>query len=130
MERSRRFAGLLAGLFALHLMVVGGLAFGMPGAGGMQAMAAQDPGVSMPDLATSSEAPASEGMPCSEDAPCEIPGMPGGCPSASPCPSAVSVPNGQMSLVLASSQILRPAAVAARAPHTRLSPPELPPPRA
>ena len=132
MVRFRPFAALLASLFALHLAVVGGLAFAMPGAGGVQVIAIQGSDVPMPDMAVSAEAPASssEDMPCSDEPPCQMPGMPSGCPSTLPCPSALSVPDGQTSFALASTQMLRPAAVAVRAPHTRLSPPELPPPRA
>jgi hypothetical protein len=132
MVRFRWFAALLAGLFALHLTVVGGLAFAMPSAGEMQTMAMQESGAPMPDMAESSEAsvPSSGEMPCSDEAPCQMPGMPSGCPSTLPCPSAISLPAGQTSFALVSIQMLRPAAVAVRAPHTRLSPPELPPPRA
>lgn len=131
MVRFRPFAALLAGLFALHLMVVGGLAFAIPGAGG--AMAMQESGAEMmPEMSASEDMSdtSSEKAPCSDEAPCQMPGVPSGCPSALPCPSAISEPAGQMSLALSSTHSLRPAATALRAPHTRLSPPELPPPRA
>lgn len=132
MKRNRRFAGLLAGLFALHLAVAGGLAFGMQAAGGVQPVAMLGSSDSMPGMTDSSQAPASssEDVPCSDEAPCQMPGMPPGCPSTLPCPSAISVPDGQVGFALASTQLSRPTAIAVRAPHTRLSPPELPPPRA
>jgi hypothetical protein len=132
MARFRRFAGLLSGLFALHLTVGGGLVFAMPSAGEMQTMAMQESGAPMPDMAGSFEvsAPSSGGVPCSDEAPCQMPGMPSGCPSTLPCPSAISLPAGQTSFALVSVQVLRPAGTAVRAPRTRLSPPELPPPRA
>lgn len=130
MKRNRRFAGLLAGLFALHLAVVGGLAFGVQAADGAQPMAMQESGDSMPGMTVASQAPSSEDAPCSDEAPCQMPGMPAGCPSTLPCPSAISVPDGQAGFALALTQMSQPAALAVRAPHTRLSPPELPPPRA
>lgn len=132
MVRLRRFAALLVGFFALHLAVVDGVASAMPRTGGMQAMARRESAAPMPGAAMSSEVlnSSSEEMPCSDEAPCHRPGMPSGCPSTVPCPSVLPAPMKQASFAFSSIRVLRPAAIAVRAPYTRLSPPELPPPRA
>ena len=139
MIRSRAFAVLLSGLFFLHLLVAGsGFAMGMSsmdmssmGMGGASEMQTMSPSASAvsPSMAEQAAAPASDEAPCDSGMPCDMPGMPGGCPSTLPCPSVASVTTRQAD-VPESSESLRPVPLAVRAPYTRLSPPELPPPRA
>jgi hypothetical protein len=128
MNRSRRFAALLASLFLLHLVMAAGGIMSVA----TDAAAAQNAGTAVTDLAAAPAADATssqEEMPCSDEAPCHVPGAPSSCPSAVPCASAV-MSSAQPVIALVSPSLLRPTAVVLRAPHTRLSPPELPPPRA
>lgn len=131
MARTRRFAALLGSLFALHLMVVGGLAHEVPGAGASAMAAALESAVSMRLHATSETSAASaDEARCPDAEDCPMPQMPGGCTSAAPCPSAVSVPAGPASFAFASPRAVRGAVATVSAPHERLSPPDFPPPRA
>jgi hypothetical protein len=132
MIRSRPFGALFAGLFLLHLVVVGsGDAMGIPEGGAMQGM--QMAASSMPGLAGADAhyAPASESdeVPC-PGMPCEATGMPSSCPSTLLCFSGTSLPAPYERLLAGFTSDLRPLPVAARAAHARVPPPELPPPRA
>lgn len=131
MIRSRPFNALLAGLFLLHLVVVGsGLGMSMREGGAMQGMQMAASSTSGSAEAGEFAAPSSESdeVPCGM--PCEMPGMPNTCPSSLLCYSGTSLPAGYERLLSASTRDVRPAPLALRAPHALLSPPELPPPRA
>ena len=145
MTRSSPINALLTGLLVLPLVVSGsGSAAGVCDDEAMQGMPMQ--GMEMAAASTSgsagpgeSVAPSSEfivpssesdDVPCSGATPCEMPGMPFGCPSMLLCHSGASLPAHAESVLAAFSHDLRPAPLAVRAFHARLSPPELPPPRA
>jgi hypothetical protein len=144
MTRSGPINALLTGLLVLPLVVGSGSAAGICDDEAMQGM--RMPGMQMaaPSMSGSAEpgesvAPSSESVapssgsddaPCSGDPPCEMPGMPFGCPSMLLCHSGASMPAHPESVLAAFSHDLRPAPLAVRAFHARLSPPELPPPRA
>jgi hypothetical protein len=119
---------LLAGLLALHLLVAASGA--AMGTGEMRMM--QTP-ASVASSTADHEDPertsSSEGAPCSADMACEMP-MPNGCPSTLPCAWATPLPARLVSVALTALRSPSPALAPVWAPHTRLSPPELPPPRA
>ena len=138
----RRFAALVGGAVALHLTVAGAFALPVSGvdtwgttvaldSGAPESSApesgALEPGAAEPRL----DAPGAsvEGRRCPDARNCPMPELPGGCPPAAPCPSAVSAPAGLISWAIATPRTLRPGVEAVGVPHTRLSPPELPPPR-
>ena len=129
---TRRFTALLGGIIALHLTVAGGFALPMSGIDARGAAVTVDSGVlesaaAEPRLDTTGAS--AEARSCQDAANCHMPELPGGCPPASPCPSGISAPAGLISWVMAAPRTLQPAVEALRVPHTRLSPPELPPPR-
>jgi hypothetical protein len=129
MKRSRLVATLLASLFALHLTVAGGLAraFQSDGMAGMDRMqAAPEAAMSMTSVVVGE--PPSDEAPCPGELPCSMPGMPGHCPSALSCALAYSSTSGEVAF-----DVLLPltaGVTSPQLPHTRTSPPELPPPRA
>lgn len=132
MIRSRLPILLLAGLFLLHLVGAGSsAAMDMGGNGEMQMMS---PAVSTSpagaDVVPAADSSSEEEAPCPIDSPCDMPGMPPGCSAALPCPSALSIPAHRTEFHLVSDPSAGVALAALRAPHTRLSPPEIPPPRA
>jgi hypothetical protein len=147
MTRSGPINALLTGLLVLPLVVAGsGSAAGVCDDEAMQGvpmrgMPMQGMEMAAPSTSGSAEpgAPSSESVvpssrsddvPCSGATPCEMPGMPFGCPSMLLCHSGASLPAHAESVLAAFSHNLRPAPLAVRAFHARLSPPELPPPRA
>ena len=123
----RRFTALVAGVFALHLAVGGGFA--------LPISVVDDWGTSVVAASGAPEAAAAaahldpEVRRCPDAANCQMPEVPGGCPPASPCPSAVSAPAGAVPLGIATLRSAHLAFNALGVPHSRLSPPELPPPR-
>jgi hypothetical protein len=143
MTRSSPINALLMGLLVLPLVAVGsGSAAGICDGEAMQGMRMQ--GMRMAASSTSASAepgesassesvipsPESDDAPCSGATPCEMPGMPFGCPSMLLCHAGASLPAHAENVLAAFSHDLRPAPLAVRAFHARLSPPELPPPRA
>lgn len=128
MKRSRLIAALLASFFALHLTVASGVARALQSGGmadmGMMQMA---PDSAMNAMSDAGEPPSSDEEPYPDEGPCNIPGMPGSCPSVASCALAISSVHEEV----ASDVLPAPAAVlSSQLPHTRTSPPELPPPRA
>lgn len=84
-----------------------------------------------PDTGTQAAASmAPEVAPCSEDSPCHVPGAPNVCRSPAGCQTTVQAPGTKLADTLPPTRPGRPLAVEIRAPLTRLSPPESPPPRA
>jgi hypothetical protein len=143
MTRSGPINALLTGLLVLPLVVAGsGSAAGVCDDEAMQGMRMQGMHMAAPSMSgsagpgesASSEAvaPSSESdeVPCSGGTPCDMPSMPFGCSSMLLCHSGASLPAHPESVLAAFSHDLRPAPLAVRAFHARLSPPELPPPRA
>lgn len=126
MKRTRLIAALLAGLFALHLTVAGGVARALQSGdmAGMEMMGtAADAAMPAMDASSSDQAP------CPDETPCSMPGMPSGhCPSAISCAvAAIRAPDeAALDLRLPLPESVTPSPL----PHTRTSPPELPPPRA
>ena len=130
MKRSRLVAALLASFFVLHLTVAGGLAraFQPEGMAGMNMMQAAPEAATGMMMSAAVGAPSSDEEPCSDEAPCSMPGMPGACPSAISCALVISPPLAETAIDVL---LPLPAAVtSSQIPHTRTSPPELPPPRA
>lgn len=118
----------VASVFALFLTVVGGFAPTGPDASGLASAAVES---DAPEwrLVEQHLGPSAEGAECKDASSCRMPRMPGGCPPASPCPSAVTVPAAPVSWDIAKP---RPGHVAVGdigVPFTREFPPELPPPR-
>lgn len=145
MTRSGPINALLTGLLVLPLVVAGsGSAAGVCDDEAMQGMPMQGMEMAAPSTSGSAEpgesvVPSSESVvtssesdevPCSGGTPCDMPGMPFGCPSMLLCHSGASLPAHPEDVLTAFSHDLRPAPLAVRAFHARLSPPELPPPRA
>jgi hypothetical protein len=142
MTRSGPINALLTGLLVLPLVVAGsGSTAGVCDDEAMQGMPMQGMEMAAPSTSGSAElgAPSSESVvtssesdevPCSGGTPCDMPGMPFGCPSMLLCHSGASLPAHPEGVLTAFSHDLRPAPLAVRAFHARLSPPELPPPRA
>lgn len=112
-------------------MVVGGLARALEPSGDMSGMGMMEMAseVSASAAAVDAGSKASDEAPCPDQAPCDMPGMPGQCPSASSCVLAVSAPPYAVALHLP-APLQSPAVASSQVPHTRTSPPELPPPRA
>lgn len=129
MKRSRLVATLLASLFVLHLTVAGGLASAFqPGGMAQMNIVQAAPGAATTMVSAVVGAPSSDEAPCPDVAPCSMPGMPGHCPSASSCALAFSAEAEEITF-----DVLPPlsaAVTSSQVPHTRTSPPELPPPRA
>ena len=132
MIRSRPLCALFAGLFLLHLVVVGsGVAMGMSEGGAMQGMQMAASSMAGFAAAEAHATPASESdeAPCSGMS-CEMAGMPSSCPSMLLCQAGTSLPEPYERVRAAFTHDSGPTPVAVRALHARLSPPELPPPRA
>lgn len=102
----------------------------MPESGGMQMIGQRSDSGITTDVVASVTPAGGEEDPCPGGAPCEMPGTPVGCPVAFSCASAVPMPGDQLGLDLFAAPSERLIVSAVREPHTRLSPPELPPPRA
>lgn len=127
MAMIRRFTVLVAGVFALHLAVGGGFALPMSVVDDSGTFVTSAAGA--PEAAAGASSLHSEVRRCPDAANCQMPEVPGGCPPASPCPSAVSLPAGVVPLGMATPGIAHVAVGAMGVPHSRLSPPEVPPPR-
>jgi hypothetical protein len=130
MKRSRSIAALFASLFVLHLMVVGGLAFAAQPSGDMSGMGMMQMAstAAADGMVVDAEAPVSDEGACPEEAPCDMPGMPGYCPSVASCAVGISSPLHAVAFDF-STPLESPVVASSQVPHTRTSPPELRPPR-
>lgn len=130
MKSSALIAALLASVFGFHLVMAVGFAHMGQQQGDMAEMAAIQITVEAAgegNTATES-IPSSEEAPCPDERPCNVPGMPGHCPSVASCALAISSPFSEVAFD--ASLDLKPAAMSSQLPYTLTSPPELPPPRA
>ena len=85
------------------------------------------PDSAMSAVSDAGEPSSSDEEPCPDEGPCNIPGMPGSCPTVASCALAISSIHEEVAFDV----LPAPAAVlSSQLPHTRTSPPELPPPRA